>query len=231
MGHSHTRAIAAAARDFPRPGLTFELLSLLEGRYWDESSIRLDTIREDAVAVPDVDYVVLIPWGNEPNALGLVAGERPFDFIMPGEEACELLPGHEVVPVGLVRCTLERMTVPGLYEALTGLFNCPVFVLSTPPPIEDADYIVNHPGTARQMIEGRRINNAALRLKIWRLYCEITRNRCAKAGFNFVDVAPENFGAGGFLSDRALAGDATHGNSWYGENMIEHLLEEIRSYA
>jgi hypothetical protein len=229
IGHSHTRAMFEASREYPHPRLSFELLDLFNDAYWTaDGSLTLEVIRQDALgAGVNASAVLLCLWGNEPNALTLIEAERPFDFLLPGRESDELMPGSEIIPAGLVRRTLESLTVPGLYELFSDLFECPVYVVSTPPPIEDADYIARHPGTAAERLKGRTIGPAKLRLKVWRLYCQLVRHWATDAGFRFVEVPAANVNERGFLHEKALSGDATHGNIWYGRNMIDHLAKVI----
>ena len=229
IGHSHIGAFIFTSREFPRSDVSFDFINLLDSRYLGkDNAIFFDEIREDALAkAAEADVVVLSLSGNEHHVLGMVAPERPFDFCLPQGDKNDVFHGHELIPLGLVRGTIERILSKRYYEFFSGLFDRPVYAVSPPPPILDSSHIATYPGAYKDAIAQRGISPPWLRLKLWRLYCLIAQDWSREAGFEFLDVPQSNIGPEGFLHYAALLNDPTHANAWYGQNMVNHLLTKI----
>ncbi|MEI2417864.1 hypothetical protein V8Z80_16930 [Orrella sp. JC864] len=170
--------------------------------------------------------------GNEHNLIGLMRHPRHFDFIHPQDPGLPLDPGAEILTYGLVKAALrESAGVKRSIETLTQArkaINAPLYQIEPPPPKADDDFIRLHLGQVFREQYGASaqvpdIAPASLRRKTWLAYCDVMREECAKLTVGYVATPPSVMDRDGYLLPQAYANDATHGNAWYGGEMLKVL--------
>lgn len=168
--------------------------------------------------------------GNYYNALGLITHPRRFDFVLSEQTDLPLIPGHEIIPEVFVREALlphlENVTFR-LLRILRGMTAGKIFHLESPPPIPSEDHIRRFPGVFAHRVEELGVSPALLRYKLWRLQSRLFAEACEAADVQFVPVPPATQDADGFLVEAAWHRDPTHGNAWYGAQVMQQISEIV----
>ncbi|SDZ13421.1 hypothetical protein [Nitrosomonas sp. Nm33] len=172
------------------------------------------------------DLLFLSIRGNEHNVLGLVQHPRPFDFVLPTEPDISLDACSDLVPYEAVKATLARIKKPAveLITHLRGRVKCPVLVLETPPPNPSEEHISRYPGGFQEKMRSQGISPAALRYKLWRTHSAVLKEACDTIGATFIPVPSNTMNPEGFLVEKAWQREPTHGNIWYGVQVLTQLL-------
>ncbi|GJD50623.1 hypothetical protein OPKNFCMD_3366 [Methylobacterium crusticola] len=169
--------------------------------------------------------------GNKHNAMSLIASPEPFDFRLSGEPETALDPRARPIPESSLRDSLEdRMA--GEIQATTLLARqaaragCPaILVLEAPPPLGDEAHVLARADSHFRShgLGERGVAPRALRRKIWRLQGRILRDLCGRIGAHYLPVPPRVVGPDGLLHPDAYGRDATHGNAWFGEEVLRAI--------
>lgn len=225
VGQSHVAAIRAAAKarreaepDRPRT----RVIHTLEPRYAPET---VDGAFGPALAAAIVDQIerhrprlTSVIGGNAHNALALIRHPRPWDFGYAGENPTA---DAEPIPRELVRAALDE-ALAGDFARLGRFRAFGTFVqVESPPPVRDEAWIAARAEawfTARGLA-ARGVAPAPLRLKVWRLACDLVRAEATRLGCAYLPTPAEAQDEDGYLC-LDFAGDATHGNARYGEAVI-----------
>lgn len=244
-GHSHLSAIARAYRDnFRGDGWNFEFDFLrFQSDTYQPNFVESDAvgpvlneligrhIRHKAVRRP-ADAMVNFIFGNEVNAMALLRHRPEFDFHAPGSDGAPVGEGASIVPYGALRDMLgfridDRVT-PFVVEARKH-YDGPVYVCPPPPPIPDETHILANPGAFKAMARKRGVAPPPLRRKMWRLYCEVLREKVEAAGGQILEQSEATYDADGYFKKDYWHWDPTHGNFAYGEMVIRHILSTLFS--
>lgn len=200
-----------------KPGF-MELKGDVQGRVTPRFGPLMDKVR----AYDRLDATVVFAiGGNEHNIRFLCSDPRPFDFhhaAVPGID-----PSRQVLPAREVRLMLtgllaRTMSVTRLLAA--ELPRARRFYLPPPPPIPSEDHIRKTPEIfdfARTGVEDARV-----RLKLYRLYLEILEPFCAEQGLVFLAPPPEKLDAAGFLAEPYWNG-STHATAAYYDGLVSEL--------
>ena len=81
----------------------------------------------------------------------------------------------------MISFRVEDRVKPFVAEA-RAQYDGPIYVAPPPPPIPDEAHILANPGGFKDLAAERGVSPAPLRLKLWRLYCEVLREQVEAAG-------------------------------------------------
>ena len=237
LGHSHLGAILDALHRRPLPETPVEEHHYYFHDVWAHNTQYADSDGKGGVVFngqvlnnikhivpPKLEHVyVTFFGGNGHVVLALSKHPCPFDFVLPEHPDLPLELGAELVPCGyLSRLLLDQMgpyawQLVALRQAISGKIYC----VETPPPCGDDEYLCTHLGS--YIPDPRNIIGAALRWKMWRLHSRLLRDICDANNIEFVPVPNNVCDSRGFLAPEAFGEDATHGNAWYGEQLLCRL--------
>ncbi|WP_317536150.1 hypothetical protein [Nitrosomonas sp. Is37] len=236
IGHSHLGALRGAVekyRDALKLEAAFEFVRLSGPDIQplpllvDKGEINPAIVKAADNALKErCDLLFLAIRGNEHNILGLVQYPRPFDFVLPTEPDISFDARSDLVPYEAVKATLARLKKPAveLITHLRGHVKCPVLVLETPPPNPSEEHISSYPGEFQEKISAQGISPAALRYKLWRTHSAVLKEACDTIGATFIPAPSNTMNPEGFLVEKAWQRDPTHGNTWYGVQVLTQLL-------
>lgn len=227
VGTSHVAAIRRAASAFENQGkkpAEISCLHLREHRYSDcfgeDNKEFTGRLAEDISRHIDDGYsIISCIGGNAYNILGLVESERPFDFIFGSDGHA---PERELVPLSIVRTALFRRDRRYLLWISALVKFGHVHHVFSPPPVRSSEYILEHAeGVFKENgVENFGVAPAALRLKLWKLQCQMQAEFLSCRGVDCI-VPPDSVrDQGGFLQESFAALDASHGNTSYGKHII-----------
>ncbi|WP_340314113.1 hypothetical protein [Rhizorhabdus argentea] len=169
--------------------------------------------------------VASVMGGNAHSAYVLIPRER-FDFRIEGGET---LPIDDSVPIRSeeeMRAILADILQPEvqrlrLLHALIG----PFWQLESPPPVRRADWIIAHAESYfidQPDFHSLGVAPAGVRYRTWLLASRMIREACEQLGCSYLEVPRRLRGEAGLLRP-SHARDATHGNHYFGEAMLQAL--------
>jgi|GEM_PF-5662213 hypothetical protein len=174
--------------------------------------------------------LVISPWGNEHNALGLINHPKLFDFVHPEcpdlllNEKASLIPYEALLELMNARLSHAFQIASRLSE----FFVVKRYWIEAPPPIACEDYILKYPHNFIEAINKSGVSPASLRYKTWLLRATAIRKWCREHGWGYISVPDIAKDSQGFLSEKAWPYfDAVHGNAWFGKVMLEEILATI----
>lgn len=241
-GHSHLSAVLRAHRDnFRGDDWNFELDFLrFQAEAYKPNFVEDDAggnvlneligrhMRHKSVRRP-ADAIVNFLFGNEVNAMALLRHNPPFDFHKPDDDA-PVEKGAAIVPYGALRdmigFRIEDRVTPFVREARSQ-YDGPIYVMPPPPPNPDAAHILANPGAFKDLAAKRGVAPPPLRRKMWRLYCDVLREKVEAAGAQILDPPKDAFDNEGYFRKDYWHWDPTHGNFAYGELVIRHILATL----
>ncbi len=229
VGHSHLVALTEAeAARLALPGaapsqITF--VQMLAPEY-------TPTVLEDGALNPALQQAIAGPVtlfgcisGNEYHYLGLVDHPRPFDFVLPDRPDLPIRQDAEIIPAGLMRETMRSQVVGGVgvLRALAAASDRRAWIVQSPPPVPDDDYIRAHPIQFAEQVAQHGVAPASVRMKLWLLQSEVYRAACEELGLRYLDVPKAACDAAGFLLQPGWRQDPAHANSWYGQHVLQQI--------
>lgn len=244
VGHSHVRAILEAYEARPpddRGNLTAWFVPLRDARFtptfetksdrWGRPEKTLNPALEQEITkrAPTADFIVSCIGGSEHNIFGLVNHPQPFDFVLDEAPDLELRTDCAVLPEAYVRAMLEpqvrgRLSLLKAIQALTGT---KIAQIEPPPVVPSNDYVRRYPGTFRQKVSELGVSPPSFRWKVWRLCGFIVRDFCTANSIHYVESPPQTRDEQGYLVERAWGNGPTHGNTWYGEQVLSELRRRL----
>ncbi|MET0582161.1 MAG: hypothetical protein ABWZ08_09340 [Pseudoxanthomonas sp.] len=173
--------------------------------------------------------IVSCAGGNRHNVIGLMRSPVPFDFVLPENPGLPVVPDYKLVPSALMEDFLrrdvasEKVMLAAIKAVAPGLVH-----IESPPPVADDVFITEN---ADEYFRSRDIlrvgvTPAWIRFKLWRVYSKVIRGYCDELGIGFVPTPKTVTDENGFLLPIARI-DATHGNQWYAEKIVDHLEEHL----
>lgn len=166
--------------------------------------------REFSQYAKDADYVVYCISGNEHNNYSL--------FDVPGVPL-------EAISAAVAGRITDTYTSWVNHRLLAPFGNAHSLILLPPPPMESEEWIAAHPGPFAQKLGSLPLRNAAERLQVYRKQCEVIRTFAAKLGFPTIELPGIVLSPGGFLAEDCRGTlDPTHGNTEYGQRMLNHIF-------
>jgi hypothetical protein len=230
IGQSNLAALTRAAQMMLQEkrlpsGFAIKFIQILEKRYKPSlvSGVLNHAIADEVRAqLVDADVVVSCLGGNAHSMFGLLNHPQPYDFVV---DADPLPRDRALVPAGLVRGALKESMDQGLklFSDLRMLIDKPMVHCESPPPVPSEIHIRKHPGVFANRIDQLGISPAKFRLKLWKLQSDIYREFCDANDIEFLPVPAAVFDETGAMCSKAWAADPTHGNAWYGEQVLNQI--------
>ncbi len=183
---------------------------------------------ERAFGTKTVPFVVTSIFGNLWSPRSLFESPTPYDFFTPAFPDPSDNTPREVVPLRLMR-EQARQGLKGLppYIAFLRRFtDAKIFEVLPPPPVDFTEKVIRENVFGvdpNDGVRGKPICNRILRLKLWHLYADATREHCRELGVEVVDVPPNTRDADGMLLPELCSGDSVHANNDYGAAILTQL--------
>lgn len=239
-GHSHLSSFAGRA--FTVEGM--ELLptvgelpfDILKGP-WPRDDAYWAKLRE----LSD-QHEVMISWEGNQHAQFLFTPEPDFDFVSSTLGSAPVDTGVLLVPERALR-ELFAKSIAGLRAVIgqlrAGDHPCAITVIGTPPPKGDNDRLRAHlhvePYFAKMALSRNMdlaevpLSNPLLRLKLWSLVQQMTREVAEALSCVFVPAPADAQDEHGFLRPEFWADDITHANHVYGRLQLSQLMADAPS--
>ena len=245
VGHSHLAALREAHYDRLKSGvrienrdITFQHIDRDIFVPRDQSASRYVYPDEINSIVPDVAEVIrsltepqarisifLSFLGHQYFFNSVLNNSNSFDFVLPGRPDLGFNTSVRFVEWALVKKFMSREMEPCFLhaQAYRSVEFADLFYFSSPPPIGDNDYVgkIRHIGP---QIAEFGISPPDFRLKMWILQEDITRHSCEELGITYVPAPPSSVDEQGYLLRDFWNEDGFHGNSAYGELMLDHVV-------
>ncbi|MGV6800560.1 MAG: hypothetical protein ACWA5L_01410 [bacterium] len=174
------------------------------------------------------EAVVGVFMGNEYNALVLLNHPEPFDIAWPTDDLPTDM-SRRIIGRELMKDQLRHMvagTASLYFQLFKEIYDGPVFQLPPPPPVPSAEHIASYPGNFAGRVAEYGISPAPLRMKMWRLYCEVLQEVAMEQQAETLALPASIYDADGFLKEEYWNPDPTHGNEDYGIVLLETIVEK-----
>lgn len=196
-----------------------------DGRWVFNETLLADLAR--AIEGDDRKAIVLSAWSNQHFIFSCFNNPKPLDFVLPGEDAAELIKGADIVPVDLIFARVKQECDPHLavMSHIRSLTEAPILLPSAPPPIDDVLAIpggTSDPGFDEKVKE-LGVAPPTLRRKFWSVCETIFREACEQRRISFVPAPPETIDEHGFRRREYWHTDWIHGNAEYGEIVLRQV--------
>ena len=243
VGHSHIGALKQAtlkSRDLPQSSMFFNCLHDLKDKPLIGQSENGDaSLNEyilqglhDAVDKSHSPIIFSLLGGNEHNKISLLEHPEPFYFLMPGENPAEetidsqrvFIPYRQMYDIMYSRTNFFF----DVLDLIRKEFSVPIYHIESPPPIGSDSHIIKHLDPYFEKQErSNLISSRQLRKRMWRLSSQTYIDHCVKSDIPFIPAPASSLDCEGFLDPKGYPNDATHGNSWYGEEVITDLVRRF----
>jgi hypothetical protein len=243
VGQSNMAAAAAAARSMAEKGtmppiLSMAFMQLLEPQYrpyFVGSNPNPRLVQDLDAKLKDADVVLSCLGGNAHSVFGLVNHKAPYDFVLDSEPTRPLTPGRELVPCEIVRSALTAFMQTSnnfsLLDMVRSRTTAPMFHSESPPPIPSEEHIRKFARKFEDRIAQFGVAPGNVRWKLWRIQSEAYAAYCSKIGVTFMPVPQQTLDDQGMLAKAAWGTDPTHGNEWFGTQVILQLADKLQSPA
>ena len=177
--------------------------------------------------------VVLSTWGNQHFRDGTFKNPRPLDFVLPTEPGLDLDPQAEIISYDVMTSSLRNSLARGLelINVIRQIEEKPTFVLSAPPPIGPLEDIPEERLNPVDREASRKYGFAPphLRYKCWKACELLTRELAETYGATFVPVPEASVDRAGFRRPEYWGNDFIHGNTAYGELVLQQIERIVAS--
>lgn len=243
VGQSNMAAVAAAGRNMAEKGtippvMTMTFMQLLEPQYrpyFVGTNPNPRLARDLEEKLKDADIVLSCLGGNAHSVFGLVNHKVPYDFVLDSAPGRPLTPGRELVPSAIVRSALTTYMQTSnnfsLLDVVRSRTTVPMFHSESPAPIPSEEHIHKFARKFEDRIAQFGIAPGNVRWKLWRIQSEAYAAYCAKIGVTFMPVPPQTLDDRGMLAESAWGADPTHGNEWFGTQVILQLADKLQTTA
>ncbi len=239
-GHSHLSCFACRA--FALEGV--EVVATADGFPFD--ILKGPWPRDDAYWAKlrelSDQHEVMLSWQGNQHAQFLFTPEPNFDFVSSTLVSAPVDTGAFLVAERAVRELFEK-SFAGLRVVIERLrasdHPCGITVLGTPPPKGDNDrlranlhvepYFAKLALSRNMELAGVALSNPLLRLKLWSLIQQMTREVAEALSCVFVPGPADAQDEQGFLRPEFWAGDITHANHAYGRLQLTQLAADAPS--
>lgn len=171
--------------------------------------------------------VISLTGGNQHNSISLIKHREGFSIASSDNK------GY----VGDLNTKLPRETFKFLFRKglkggdfkklkdIKGCTGLPIYHVAAPPPKKSTEHILKRPESdfVRKNIVESGVTDAYVRLEIYKIQMEVTRELCEELEIEFVRLPESVTDKDGFLAEQYYADDATHANKDFAEVMLSHL--------
>jgi hypothetical protein len=230
FGHSHIAALVAAYNQSEVGKDTLELVFYHCQQPGRENIVNINNtwqynpecICELATMIKDVrpQGMISMLQGEQAILCGLMHPPERFEFYFPWEteeydDSVEILPLDMVLEV----CRQHHSLLPPFLDYLIALVEVPIFALSFPPPIYDAEFIMAH---GREFLKDGQLATPRWRFRIWKAHAMALEVIYRERGIPFISAPPEVCEDNGYLL-QPFWQDAIHANARYGQLLLAQL--------
>jgi len=228
IGHSHIAALGAAASIREEGGDRFAFFELQKPPYkpaisggvvnpalLERITAILESIENPAFALSiGGAFHSVVALANHPSPYYVVGPWLGYD---PGSE--------QLIPFSLMREVMrEKMSWQlEVIRTIADVLPQRVINLQPPPPLPDAEFIKESPGVYQEVIEAHGVMPAEVRYTVWRIQSDLFEEACRENDIEFLHAPPATVDDRGFLAREAWRADPTHGNAWYGEQVLQQV--------
>ena len=234
IGQSHCNSIAQALADHRGRFRSISVRRFKDKRP-TEDAISIDDAIELVGSLPEDSGVFLAVLGGYHNLLGLVRSGETFDFFVDQSDTPDLQANVRVPHRAIVSAFEEQFDQAEKIRRLIAAANCPLFLLSSPPPKRDNEFIFERFKRPKnrvyrgKLVEEFGVERPESRLKLWRLEERLMSEWAESQGMQFVPAPRGAFDASGFLKEAYYEDDVTHANSGYGVLVLEQIAAILRN--
>jgi len=238
VGHSHLAAIQSGVEQIPVWQNKFEFVQALDPEYHPLISnsatpeVHANFKRDVGEKIEKSNAVISVAFGNQHNILGLLNPPDPFEFVLRAEPDLKILNDRQLVPFGIVQQKFREMTkqleifLAALREITPD--SIPFLHLESPPPVPSESHILKYPGPFRNKIQELGVAPAELRYKFWRAYSGVVQDICSENEITYLPVPLDVMDKNKFLKKEFWNDDPTHGNSNYGQRIVQNAITKIK---
>lgn len=236
MGHSHSNAIAEALRRTTAYGDNIQVF-LLHAKQPSENSLTTPEAVKIVAECGAETGLFLTVFHTYHNVLGLVRSGEDFDFFVDPSDAPDPAATVRLPHRAMVSAFDEQFTKTHKVRAIIEAANCPVFLLSAPPPKQSNDYILERFKRPKnrvyrgKTVEDFGIERASTRLKLWSLEERLMAEWAKSVSMAFLPAPPGAFDRDGFLREEYYDDDVTHANAGYGALVLEQISTLLRDQS
>jgi hypothetical protein len=166
--------------------------------------------------------------GEQAIWAGLIAPEQPFGFFIPDEANDASVESGEVVPFDLIMevCKERHYLARDFLAHVKPFLTIPAFGLSPPPPVGDAEFLMERLRNfdVYPRLRERGIPAKIWRRKIWRTHVLALADIYAAQGVRFLCAPAESIGEDGCLRP-GLYSDAFHASPAYGMLVLKQMQD------
>jgi hypothetical protein len=234
IGQSHCHAIGQA-------------LERHSDRYPEICVYRLEDkrSRSDAISIPDALELIgslpseaclfLAVLGGYHNLLGLVRAGESFDFLVGPEDSPDPRAKFRVPHRAMASAFEPQFTEAGKIRSLIAAASCASFLLSSPPPKADNDFIMERFRRPKNRVYRNKVvaefgvERPESRLKLWQLEERLMAQWARTLKMQFLPAPRSALDGNGFLRADYYDDDVTHANSRYGELILEQVAAIVRA--
>lgn len=235
IGRSHTNAVAQAlTAQEADAGIEVYLLES-PNRISRSSTITIDEAKEIARSMPAEAPLLIAMLGTYHNIVGLLRAEPEYDFLLNTEDAPEPAVQSRIPHRAMAASFEDHLKRAGSVRDLKAVTKSPVYILGTPPPKQDNEFLLDkfmrqkRPEYRGRSVADIGIERATTRLKLWKMETELTAKWAASYGIGYLGPPAESVDSVGFLRRDYYNDDATHANAGYGALVIQQILELIET--
>ena len=186
----------------------------------------------EAVAIvegsPPDSRLFLSTYGTYHNIWGLLRSGPDFDFLLDPHDAPDPA-GAVHIPHRAVASAFEaHLAKPSFIRKMQKAAKAPVYLLSTPPPKGDNEFMLERlMSQKKKSYRGRAVEDIGIerplaRLKLWQMEMQAIDRWASAEGMQFIPAPVAALDGSGFL-DKAFYSDATHANERYGALVVDQI--------
>lgn len=230
IGQSHSEALLAAQRQLESPDVEIENLNARHRELKVADKIKMNGYLPSKRSRKLVASMI---GGNFHNTFGLIENVVRFDFAVPGEDDFVLSEGRQLVTYELIKHYFTEIMNRGFLQSIKALrdFYAPSrFIhICSPPPIEDNDHIIAHPGGVFKSKVQLGVTPSKLRRKLYDLHSHVVEEFCKVQGIDLLLPPGQAVTSEGFLARPYWMADPTHANAAYGQLVLDQLRRIVDS--
>lgn len=179
----------------------------------------------------DYNAIVSFTGGNQHNSVSLIQHKETFSLANKCADAY-VGDGLGKLPREALKYIFDKGLRAGDFKKLKSIQEStilPIFHVAATPPKKSTEHILNRPESdfVRKNIVDLGVTDAYLRLEVYKVQMEVTKDLCSELGITFIDLPDKVTDEDGFLAEQYYADDATHANIDFAEVIISILKNQV----